>query len=95
VLAAERARPLTGEQLGEQRRPKADQLHRRQVPQHVRELGAIMDCISSRMVLVARNGGLAAGAARGAGSAEWAWQPTDKAATTSNALRLASRMHPH
>jgi hypothetical protein len=48
-----------------------------------------MDCMSSRMVLVARNGG-AAGAAGGAGRD---WQAADKA-TISNASGPDVRMSP-
>jgi hypothetical protein len=50
-----------------------------------------MDCMSSRMVLVARNAGATAAAGGGGG----AWHAADKAATTSDAFRPDVRMSPH
>src|SRR5262245_20834214 len=49
-----------------------------------------MDCMTSRMVLVGRNGGPAAGAAAGAGGDDP--QPPKKAAATSNRLSPDTRM---
>src|SRR6476469_3537572 len=49
-----------------------------------------MDCMSSRIVLVARNGGSV-----GAGGAGGAWQPADKARTTSTTITTDVRMNPH